>query len=216
MLNHTAKIISLLSSVIALQISVALCQTTQTADGSGNAELLAVLPFEIHGLSPQDGANLRHNFGVGLSDSRRFSIMPDVMMTNKLEQSGITKIDSCNTPPCIAQLGKILNVDKVVHVLADRWDQRTMLHIRLIRSSDGALLYDERIDYSGEFNTVLTSVSVEQGRKLSAAFLDKQPNWYLITAAVLIGVGLIYWIFTTWAASSTTQSDNGEGTPAAH
>ena len=216
MRKHTGRIAALLSMLIVLPISIALCQNAPVVDASRNGELVAVLPFEIHGISPQDGATLRKNFADGLSEPKRFSIMPDNMMANNLERSGITAIDSCNTPPCIAQLGKILNVDKVVHVIADRWDQRTMLHIRLVRSSDAALLYDERVDYSGEFNSMLTGVTIEQGRKLSSAFLDKQPNWYLIGAAVLIGVGLISWIFTTWGASSTTQSDNSQGTPAAH
>jgi hypothetical protein len=121
--------------------------------------------------------------------------MPDAVLKNNLEIAGLTKIDSCNTRPCLARLGKILNVAKVVHVSVDRWEERYIIHIRLVSSTDGALLYDERVDYTGEFNTLLSDEMVEQGRKLSAAFLDKKPNWALIGADVLVGVGLICWLF---------------------
>ena len=213
MVKVILRAVALISILTALHISTGLSQTAPVPDASGGGELVSVLPFTIRGISPLDGSELRLNFASGLAESKRFTLLPDGMMKRRLEEAGLTNIDSCDKPPCLAQLGKTLHVGKIVHVDAARWDQRIMLHIRLVRTSDGTLLYDERVDYTGEFGSVLTGVAAEQGRKLSAAFLDKQPNWLLIGALAFIGVGLIYLIFTTWDSSSSKKSGNTPGAP---
>jgi hypothetical protein len=74
-----------------------------------------------------------------------------------------------------------------------------------VNAATGSLLYSERIDFTGQFKDFSSLVIPEQGRMLSLAFLDKPTNWYFIAAAVLVGAGLIYWIFSTWATSSSSQ-----------
>jgi TolB-like protein len=191
-----------------LQTSAGICQNTTAAGESGDQRGVVVLPFEIRGLSPEQGAQLRARFIEGLSESKHLDVLPDDVMKSMLAEANLHSIDSCNTLPCLAQLGKVLHVEDVIHVSVDRWEERYILLVRLVRSSDAALLYNERTDYTGELNNFMSVVTPEQGRKLGYAYLDKSPNWYLIAAAVLVGVGLIYWIYTTWAASSSSQTDN--------
>jgi len=211
-MNLFRKKITLFLALTLTFVTIGICQNAVVGESAGE-ERIAVVPFEAQGFSPEECIRLKQRFATGLAESKRFDVMPDVVFKNNLEHFGISNLDSCNAIPCLAQLGKLLQVEKVVHVQAERWVQRFILHIRLIRSADAALLYDERVDYSGDFNTLLAAIAPEQGRKLAAAFLDKKPNWILIAAAVLIGVGLIYWLFTSFGStdSSTPQSNPSIG-----
>jgi hypothetical protein len=112
--------------------------------------------------------------------------------------SGTKKFERCDTPLCIAELGKVLGVDKVIHAQATRRDEHFMLHIRLVNVSDAKLLYDERVDYSGDFGILLSEVAVQQAQKLCAAKLDIGTQWYIIAANIFLGVGAIYWIFRSF------------------
>lgn len=190
---------------VLFHISAALSQNAPMIESSGNQERLVILPFEIRGLVREDGVRLKQSFAGGLAELKRFDIMPDNVLKNNLEQAGLANIDSCNTLPCLAQLGKVLSVEKVIHVSVDRWRERFVLHIRLVGATDAALLYDERVDYSGEFNDLLSVVMAEQGRRLGAARLDTGTKWYIVAAAVLAGVGALYWIYTSFAKSSTSD-----------
>lgn len=193
--------------LVVLQANTTICQNVTVVETSGAGERVVVLPFETRGVSPDEGLRLKQKFAEILEESKRFDVMPDNVLKNNLELSSLSKIDSCNTLPCLAQLGKVLNVEKIVHVSVDQWKDRYVIHIRLVGASDAALLYDERVDYTGDFSSLLSTVVPEQARKLDSAFLDKKPNWYLIAAGVLVGVGLIYWIYSTFSAVSSTEPD---------
>jgi len=181
-----------------LQISIGLCQDS-------SRERVAILPFEIRGITPEEGLQLRQRLAETLGESPQLDILPPAAMKSILESAGLKNIDSCNTLPCLAQLGKVLDVGTVVHVSVDRWRERFVMHSRLVRASDAALLYNERVDYSGDFNTFLSTVILEQGRRLTGARYDTGSKWYLVAAAVLVGVGVIYWIYTSFAKSSITD-----------
>jgi uncharacterized protein YjeT (DUF2065 family) len=208
-MNLFRKKITLLLALSLTLVTTGICQNALVAE-SAEEERVAVVPFETRGFSPEEGIRLKQSFATGLAESKRFDVMPDMVFKNNLEHVGISNVDSCNAIPCLAQLGNVLKVEKVVHVQAERWEQRFVLHIRLIRSSDAALLYDERVDYSGDINTLLTTIAPEQGRKLAAAFLDKKPNWILIGAAVLVGVGLIYWLFKSFGSMDSTVPEGNQ------
>jgi TolB-like protein len=193
-----------------LQTSAGICQSDQLSEPSGDQPGVAVLPFVTRGLTPEDGRRLKQVFSEGLAESKRFDVMTDNVLKNNLEQAGLKRIDSCNTLPCLAQMGKILNIEKIVHVSVDRWQERYTLQIRLVDASDAALLYSERVDYAGDFNGLLSDVAAQQGRKLSAAFLDKPTNWYLVVATALIGVGVICWIYSTFATVGGTETQGSQ------
>lgn len=198
--------------LVAIQTGSVICQNVPSSV-SRDGERLAVLPFEVRGLDAGKGEQLRQEFSDVLAQSNRFDIMPDNVLRNNLALAGLNKIDSCNTLPCLAQLGRVLNVEKVVHIKVDQWQERFVLDIRLVRTVDAALLYAERVEYSGEFQNLRSTVIPQQARKLGSAYLDKKPNWYLIAAAVIAGVGLIYWVYTSFSSSSSSEKESGGSTP---
>ncbi len=184
---------------LLLQLSLLLGQENER-------EIVAILPFEIRGFSPDERTQLRQQFVEAFGESMRFDVLSASAFSNALERSGLKHVDSCNTQPCLGQLGVMLGVPKVVHVSVDRWREKFIVHTRLVRSYDSALLYDERADHTGEYATLLSTVIPEQGRKVSAARLDSGTNWYLVAAAVLAGAGMIYMIYNTFAKSSDTDA----------
>jgi len=213
-MNHFfIRRVSLFLVLAALLPGTVRSQTISSPSSSGDGERLALLPFEIRGLTAPDGLQLKQKFGETLAESKRFDIMPDNVLRNNLDLAGIGRIDSCNTLPCLAQVGKVLNVEKVVHISVDQWRERIILHIRLVRSFDAALLYAERVEFAGSYEELLSSVIPEQARKLSAAYLDRKTNWYLIAAAIIAGVGLIYWLYSTLTATSSADADLPGSTP---
>lgn len=188
--------------LILLQLSLNASEHECAAGADPDTERLAVLPFELRGMSTDNGLRLNQKFCEILAESKRFDVIPENILKDNLKRSGLSNTDSCNTSARLAQLGKILNVEKVAHISVDQWKERYVLHVRLVRSFDAALLYDERTDYAGEFNDLLSTVVPAQARKLGSAFLDQQPNWYVISAVVVCGGGLIVLIYLKLSSKS--------------
>ena len=203
-MNSASRNIILCFLLIALRSDNGVCQST-------DRERLAILPFGLKGLTAEEGLQLRQRFAEGLDESMRFENISLASIRNRLDEAGLKNIDSCTTFPCLAELGKLLTAEKVVYVSATRQEKRSVLHIQVVRSSDAALLYDERVDHTGEFSSLLSDVMLTQGQKLGKAYLDRDTPWYYVAGAVVVGIGLIYWIFTSWGTSSS--SDNQGGTP---
>jgi hypothetical protein len=183
-----------------------LAQTTIGIGQDEQRERLAVLPFEVVDLPPDQGVQLREQFIEGLRESARYDILPTAATSSLLEDAGLKKIETCNSLPCLAQLGKILGVEKVVYVKVVRRAQAFALHVELVDASDASLLYEESANYPGEFSRLMSLGAPEQGRKLGEAQFGTGLRWYVIAAAVLVGAGVIYWIYTTFASTSSTQT----------
>lgn len=209
MMNYILRKVPALVLLVLLQMSAGIGQSTQTAGSRSSVEKLAVLPFEIQGLSTEEGLQLTQRFADVFAESKRFDVMPQDTMRNIFAEAG-TKLEGCNYSYCIADLGKVLGVQKVVHVNATRRGKLYVLHIRLVNAADAALLYDERVEHSGEFNVLLSDVIAEQARKLSGARLETGTRWYIIAAAIVVVVGAIYWIYKTFDQNTAVE---GSGNP---
>lgn len=116
-LSH-GKNIALFLFLVALPLGAGRSQS------KGDQERLVLLPFEIRGLTVNEGTQLNQKFGEFLGESGRFDVLPNNVLRNNLDLAGLASMDSCNTLPCLAQLGKVLNVTKVVHVSVDQWRER--------------------------------------------------------------------------------------------
>jgi len=147
----------------------------------GTREKLALLPMELTDVSTQEGSQLLVAFAAALGESKRFDVL-------------VNSTSAANTVRALAEAGKALGANKVVHVRVVRRKGLYVLSIRLVSVDGASLLYSERVDYSGEFNSFLSEVIPEQARKLSKAHLDAKTPW--AKAAFLFGgcLGAILWI----------------------
>jgi hypothetical protein len=176
-------------------------------------EKLAVLPFMIDGLPPDQSRLLQQRFEERLRESQHFELLPDHLLRIALTEAGLERTDSCVSLPCLAQLGKVLNVQKIVHVRGMHAGQRYIVQIRLADVSDAKLLYDETINSTGEFNHLLAAAFSEQAGKIDKTFISTDTPWYYYASAVLVGAGLIYWLFSTWASTNSSESGTSPSTP---
>jgi hypothetical protein len=180
-----------------------LSQTGSPEITRDHRERLAILPFTLHGLSSEEGSQLRQRFADALGEADRFQ----VSLTDSLK--GMV---GSSDPQFLANAGKLISVQKVVHVDAVRREKLYVLRIRLVNVNDAALLYAERIDYTGEYASFLSDVIPEQARKLSEAHLDAKTPW--AKAAFLFGatLGAILWIF--WHFRRKDGAEAGSATQA--
>ena len=198
-----------------LLAGVGICQAALGIDPREDKEKLAVLPFAIEGLDSSQNRMLQQHFEQRIRESVNFELLPEHLFRNALAQVGLTRIDACVSLPCLAQLGNILHVQKVVHVQGLHAGQRYIMQIRLVNVSNAKLLYDEPITYSGEFNMLLADAIAEHTRNIDKTYVDTGTPWYYYAAAVLVGGGIIYWLFTTWASSSSSETGTSPSTPTA-
>jgi hypothetical protein len=169
--------------------------TSSAADGS-HKDKLAVLPFSLHGLSPEEGSQLTHRFAEVAAGPGRF----DIVLSDSAKG-----IEGTSDVRFLADAGKLLGVQKVVQVDIVRREKLNVLRIRLVNVDDGALLYSERVDYSGDRDSLLSKVIPEQARTLCSAHLDAKTPW--AKAAFLFGACLaaIAWIFRHFRRKGTAK-----------
>ena len=202
-------------SLAFLLASIGVCQAAVGIDPRGDKEKLAVLPFAIEGLDSSQNRMLQQHFEQRLRESINYEPLAEHEFRNALAQAGLTRIDACTSLPCLAQLGNVLHVQKVVHVQGLHAGQRYIMQIRLVNVSNAKLLYDEPITYSGEFNMLLADAISEHARNIDKTYVTTETPWYYYAAGVLVGVGIIYWLFTTWASSSSSETGSFPSTPTA-
>jgi len=215
-LSYTLSIMNPICQKIAVLFSLSLAFMATGVCQNTNKERLAMLPFTVEGLSSQEGLQLQQRFTAALDEQDRFDILSGAAQRNALEQAGLRTLDSCNTLPCLAQLGKVLNVQKIVHVKGLHAGRHYILQIRLVDADDAKLLYDDTIDYSGDFGQPLSDAIADQAAKITRTYFSAGIPWYYVAAAVLVGVGGLYWLFSAWASSASSDSGNSSSTSTTH
>ena len=181
---------------IFLLTAIAFSQTDSSGHALTGREKLLVLPFEIHDLSKEEAILLTNRFADGLKESDRFEIV--------LKDS-LQGLENSTDPRALAQAGSRIGANKVTHLKIVHRDKLYVLEIRLVNVSSAALLYAERVDYSGEFGSFLSDVIPDQARKLMQAHLDAKTPW--AKAAFLFGgcLGAILWILWHFKRKDSIQ-----------
>jgi hypothetical protein len=195
MIKRTLLIVATLACCSGFTVS----QTASSTVDGNHKDKLAVLPFSLHGLSVEEGSLLTHRFAEVAAETGRFEIV--------LSDSA-KGIEGTSELRFLANAGKLLGVQKVVHIDVVRREKLNVLRIRLVNVGDGALLYAERVDYSGDRDSLLSKIIPEQARKLSSAHLDAKTPWG--KAAFLFGACLaaIVWIFWHFRRKGTAKPDS--------
>jgi TolB-like protein len=201
-LNSYSMRVCTIFFLFILVVGICFSQSSPTEGTSTHPDTLAVLPFETHNLTREDGLLLAKRFAEVMRESDRF----EVLLKDSIESSV-----GLHDPHSLAETGKTLGVRKVVHVSIVHRDRLFVLQIRLVNVSDAALLYAERVDYSGEFGSFLSSVIPEQARRLTQAHLDAKTPW--AKAAFLFGacLGAILWVFWHFRRKDATRKLSSDG-----
>lgn len=157
---------------------------------------VAVMPFEIHGLSEDESGLVRSEFLKAVRATDRFAIMSDDTMWSILQEANMTDLDECTYSHCIADVGKVLGVERVLHVAVMRRGKLYTVRVRVINSSNSEILLDKKREHSGEFEPLISSVLPEMAQEMR----DAKPGswqkykWYAVGGAVLVLGTAIYFV----------------------
>lgn len=180
---------------------------TASASHSPQLPVVAVMPFEIHGLSEDESGLLRSEFLKSLRSATRFEIMSDDTMWSILKEANMTNLDQCTYSHCIADIGKVLGVQRVFHISVTKRGKLYTVRARVISSSSSDILFDTNREHSGEFEPLLSSVLPEMAQEMQEAKTAswRQYKWYVVAGAVVVLGTAMYFI-----SKSISRSAGGE------
>lgn len=191
---------SIARTVLTTWAAMLLLQITPSADllasRTPSLPLVAVMPIEIRGLSPDETDLLRAQFLRSLRSTGRFAIMHDDTMWTILKEANFGSLEGCAYSHCIADVGKVLGVQHVFHLTVARRGKLYTVRIRVINSPNAEILHDATREHSGEFEPVVSTVLPEMTAEVLAAKLEswEQYKWYIVGGAVLVLATTIYFI----------------------
>ena len=174
--------------------------------------VVAVMPFEIQGLSEEESGLLRTEFLKSLKSTDLFAVMSDDTMWSILTEAKMTDLKECTYSHCIAEVGKVLGVDRVFHVSLARKGKLYTVRVRVVGSSNSDILLDKRREHSGEFEPLVSTVIPEMAREMQEAKPAslQRYKWYFVAGAVVLLGTAIYFISRSVFRSS---SDDTPGQP---
>lgn len=185
-----------------------------TAFNVPQSSLVALMPLEIRGITVEEAELLRIEFLKSLRSTGRFEIMSDDTMAAILKEADFKNLGECSYSHCIADVGKVLGVEKMFQVAITRRGRLYTIRVRAINSSNAEVLHDATREHSGEFDPLLTSVLPEMAQEVQQARLEswEKYKWYVVGGAVLVLATTIY--FINKSLSKRANSDfPGQGNP---
>ena len=177
----------------------------------GAKEKVAVLPFQQKGLSNEEAAALTKKFAELLQSTEKFEVMPYGEMVRLIAEADL-KLESCTYSYCLADAGKVLGVQKVMHGSVTRRGKLYTLHLRLVDVRSAEIVHDSKPEYSGEFDQLVVEVLPVEAKAASEYSLESGSKWYVVAAAVVITVGAIYSLYKAFTKTGQSES-TGEGSP---
>ncbi len=197
---------------VSTAFMLASAQTIVDSKG-GVLDKLAVVPFEVKGLSKEEALLLTERFAAALAESKRFEIMSQEEMNVLLKDSQFKNLEGCNYSLCLSDIGKVLGVQKVVHGSIGRRGKLYTLRIRMIEVANADIIYDERSEHSGEFDALASEAIPMQARNLGETKFESGGRWYVIGAAVLVTAGVIYTIYKAFNKNPSSEEAGGGNPP---
>ena len=177
----------------------------------GDKERVAVLPFQQMGLSNEETATLTKKFAEFLQSTGKFEVMPHDEMLRLIAEADFN-LESCTYSYCLADVGKVLGVQKVMHGSITRRGKFYTLRLRLIDVQSAEIVFDRKPEYSGEFDRLAAEVLPGEAKAASEYSLESGTKWYVITAVIVVTVGAIYSLYKAFTKTSASEG-TGEGPP---
>lgn len=175
----------------------------------GDKEKVALLPFEQKGLSNEETALLTKKFAELLQSSGKFEVMPHDEMLRLIAEADFN-LETCTYSYCLADAGKVLGVQKVMHGSITRRGKLYTLHLRLIDVRNAQIVLDRKPEHSGEFDQLVSEMLPEEARAASEYSLVPDTKWYVVAAAIVVTVGAIYSIYRAFNKTAASEA-TGDG-----
>lgn len=201
----------MLNAIATVLLCVVLSAHARELPGSQpeSKERIAVLPFEQKGLSNEETATLTKRLAELLQSTGRFEVMPKDEMLRLFAEAEFKNLESCTYSYCLADAGKVLGVQKVMHGSISRRGKLYTLHLRLIDVRSGEIVHDRKSEYSGEFDQLVSEALPGEAKAASEYSLESNTKWYIVTAAIVVTVGAIYSIYKAFNKAGSSEGTGG-------
>jgi TolB-like protein len=149
---------------------------------------LAIFPFTSKNLERTKTDEFRNQLSKSLAQTERFTVMSDAAMQTHLNDLGLPDLEECQTPSCLATIGKQLAVQQVLHGTIEQRDSSITLVVRLVDTDTGRLLFSRTVEQVTEEGIF----SIAQS--LAATTIEREGGWrwYYVAGAVLVASATIY------------------------
>jgi TolB-like protein len=181
---------------------------------TGTREKIALLPFEQKGLSQEETALLPKRFGELLQSTGTFEVMRQDEMLRLFAEADFKDLETCTYSYCLADAGKILGVQKVMHGSITRRGNLYSLRLRMVDVRNAEIVLDRKSEFSGNFDRMVSSLLPGEAKAAGEYESESGSQWYIVTAAVLVTVAAIYWIYKSFDKTGSSESTGGgDATP---
>lgn len=178
-----------------------------------SSERWALLPFRGVNITEDQQAAVTRTFEDTLRSLRRAFILPQDQIRALLADANVINLQTCDYSLCLADIGKILGVQCVVFGTVNRKGALYTVRIRVIASSDAAIVYDHSDEFSGEFSDLLATHLPKRARDIADTELSTGTKWYVVAAAVAVFTGAAYWIYRSFARETGSENSGGGSPP---
>lgn len=214
-LTMTKKLMAAVIGVIFLHLSGALSEAKGFA--AENKSRIAIFPFSSREVPSDSVMQLRLKLAQALNSTGQFDVMSIEVMHSYLKEAGYTELEKCTLPPCVANFGKILGVERILYGEVNKGNPGYDLQVRVVHVEKGELIFEKLFHHSRSFDKFLAEIPLEVALALEKAeeSLRGKKRLYLV-GAVLVGIGAsIYFLSKAlgFDGKRVPTPDNGDPPP---
>ena len=177
------------------------------------AEKIAVLPFREKDVSREQAELAREKFVEILQSLSLYEVLKRKEMDSVLTDANVADLQTCDYSLCLADIGKVLGVKKILFASISRRGRLYALKVRVINVENADIVYDDQRDYSGEITDFLSTTIPDAARQFGERKLQSGTPWYVVTAAAVLFVGVVYMLYKSFDQNSTVEGSTGTGPP---
>ncbi len=172
---------------------------------------IAILPIASNDIPQEELTKLTQVFRTALQNTERFDIQPEVEMDSLFEAKKFSNIAGCNYAICLADAGKTLQVAKVMRIDITKQDDIFATRIRLVQTSDAAVLFDRVFNHSGDIDSYCRISIPEQIKTITNLEFEQNSSWLHPAIIVAVVLGIIYIIYKSFDSHSSSGGTGGGG-----
>jgi hypothetical protein len=198
---------------VCLGVSSVVAQTTPAHPAEGTTKL-AVMPFEVQGITSQETRDVQTAFVAKLEQFNRFSIIPQPEVDSLLADAKFQDLSQCNYSACVADFGKIVGAQKVIRGVLIRRGKLYTLRTMIVNVANADILEDKTEEYSGELSGIYSDLIPKVAGRIGGTKLESTDyRWLMVGAAVLVLATSAYFLAQALKASSAPGTPNTDMPP---
>lgn len=136
---------------------------------------VAVLDFDARaGISPGEAASLSDIFSSQLSQTGKFILVERNGIKRILTEQGFQQSEACSSVECIAEVGKILKVEKIFSGTIGKIGKLYNINIQLINVSTAQIEANKNRQHEGEIEDLATTIIPEMAVEMTQSLTGQR------------------------------------------